>query len=135
MNELRRIIIIIWITSFIKFVFHSYIHFCLSLLLFLSIVHSNLYFTSYSDSKSIYMYIYGLTNGALTQKVVFLLCPIHLTFVTSVWFVHSHCSSTCLNTHMRIIDNEKKTENLKWDTRHWNSMNKKSNCRSFLQPD
>jgi hypothetical protein len=88
----------------------SLIHSLLFLSLLLSfsfyIVHSNLYFTSYSDSKSIHIYI--LTNDALTQKVIFLLCPIHLTLVADVWFVHFQCSSTCSNIHMRIIVNEKK---------------------------
>jgi hypothetical protein len=91
------------------------------------------------QSQYIFIYIYVLTNDALTQKVIFLLCPIHLTFATDVWFVHFRCTSTYSNIHMRIIVNEKKKENLKWDTRHSNSIKNKggreSNCRSFIQRD
>ncbi len=53
----------------------------------------------------LFIYVYVLTNDALTQKVIFLLCPIHLTFITNVWFVRT---STCSTIHMRIIVNKEK---------------------------
>ncbi len=108
-NEIQ--IITIWMTSLIKFVFRLFIRLCL-FSLSLSIEHSNLYFTSYSYSKSIYIYIYVLTNDALTQKVIVLLCSIHLTFDAYAWFELSHEWMVPAWIHMRIIINETKREEI-----------------------
>lgn len=154
-NELH--IITMWITSFIKFVFRSIaslLSVCPSVsLTSFSIRRCPLQFVFYFiqwfkvNIQYVYVYIHLLTNDSLTQKVRVLLCPIRLTFITDVCFVHSKCCSTCSNTHMRIVINEKRNEdekeNFKRDTRHSNSIKQKggregereSNCRSFIQRD
>lgn len=104
-NELQ--IIAKWMTSFIKFVFRLFNRaLCLSISFSFSSLSTSICISLYTliQSQDEYIYMCILTNDSLTQEVIFLLCPIHLTFITDGWFIHFLyvyiASSTCLNGHI-----------------------------------
>jgi hypothetical protein len=89
----------------------SFIHPSLSLFSFF--IHWTLQFVlHFIQLFKVNIYIYVLTNDALTQKVIVLLCSIHLTFDTYAWFELSHEWMVPAWIHMRIIINETKREEI-----------------------
>ncbi len=135
-NELQ--IITIWITSFIKFVFRSFTRFCLSSSLSPSSTPICISLHTVIQSQYIYTYICIDKRRADPKG--------YMPAASYSYDLRNWCLIRTLSMYKYLFEytyekncQRKKKENLKWDTRHTNSIKKQrereSNCRSFIQLD